>query len=90
MGDDSFGQCGQGDDGDRPEVAPFKPSRLRKPRLIIFDSKIMKIDSGHRHNLAIDERGHLWGWGYNNQQQLSFAADFANESSPSMVLFSPK
>ena len=66
MGDDTFGQCGQGGTT-RATVAPFYQKRVLEPKQIYFEEKIKKIVSGRRHNLAITETGRLFGWGYNNQ-----------------------
>ncbi|MFN9940694.1 MAG: RCC1-like domain-containing protein [bacterium] len=29
--------------------------------------KVVKVVSGYRHNLAMTEKGNVYGWGYNNQ-----------------------
>lgn len=65
MGDDTFGQCGQGGEG-RSTTAPFFEKRFGKPVLVQLPEKITKIVSGYRHNFAISESGALYGWGYNN------------------------
>lgn len=78
MGDDTFGQCGTGGEG-RASFAPFFEARHGKPVKVEmpFDKelkrqpKIKKVVTGFKHNLAITENGHVYGWGYNNQQQLS-------------------
>lgn len=70
MGDDTFGQCGQGEgESKRNRVPPFFEMRYGKPVKVKFPdpkTKIKKICSGYRHNLAISEEGHIYGWGYNN------------------------
>lgn len=45
---------------------------------------------GFRHSFAIMENGKLYGWGYNNQQQLSHAQEYADESSPMHAIFAPQ
>ena len=69
MGDDSFGQCGQGA-GNRSQVAPFYQSFVGKPSPVLIPEteKVVKIVCGYRHSLAITEDGKLFGWGYNSQQ----------------------
>jgi alpha-tubulin suppressor-like RCC1 family protein len=65
MGDDSFGQCGQGAK-DRSTVAPFYQTQVSKPSLVKLPEKVVKVVCGYRHSLAITEDGNLFGWGYNN------------------------
>lgn len=96
MGDDTFGQCGSGGEG-RTMTAPFFEARHRVPVKVEvpFDSKgkpqpVKKIVCGFRHTLAITENGKLYGWGYNNQQQLSHAQEYADESRPMHALFAPQ
>ena len=49
-----------------------------------------KIACGFRHSLAITENGKLYGWGYNNQQQLSHSQEDADEASPMHAIFTPQ
>ena len=49
----------------------------------------MKIVAGYRHSFAITEKGHLFGWGYNNQQQLSHGSEFAQDENPWHAIFEP-
>lgn len=65
MGDDTFGQCGQSADS-RSTTAPFFEKRFGKPVQVMIYEKVVKIVSGYRHNLAITEKGNIYGWGYNN------------------------
>lgn len=51
--------------------------------------KLTKVVCGFRHNLAITEHGHVYGWGYNNQQQLSHSQAYADTVNPMHALFSP-
>ncbi|CAI2363438.1 unnamed protein product [Moneuplotes crassus] len=88
MGDDTFGQCGQATAG-RPEIPPFKERRIGKPVKVLLPSKAASISSGFRHCFAINESGELYGWGYNNQQQLSHSEEFAHEVSQKHVIFEP-
>lgn len=39
--------------------------------------------------MAITETGKLYGWGYNNQQQLSHGAEFAQDENPWHAIFEP-
>lgn len=88
MGDDTFGQCGQLADH-RPEIPPFKERRITKPMRVRLPTTAVKIASGFRHCFAINEAGELWGWGYNNQQQLSHSEEYATETSQKRVMFEP-
>jgi len=63
--------------------------RYGKPVKVEIPAKIVKIASGYRHNLAVAENGNCYGWGYNNQQQLSHMDDFANTTSPTQAIFKP-
>lgn len=65
MGDDTFGQCGQ-PEGNWPTIEPFEESHYPWPVKINFKRPIKWICAGFWHNLAIDDNGALWGWGYNN------------------------
>lgn len=69
MGEDTFGQCGQGK-SDREAVAPFFEVRHGKPVQVLMPvpDKVTKIACGFRHSLAITEKGHLFGWGFNSMQ----------------------
>lgn len=96
MGDDTFGQCGAGGE-ERATAAPFFEARHRTPKKVEmpFDSKgkiqqVKKIVCGFRHSLAITENGKLYGWGYNNMQQLSHAQEYADEASPTHAIFAPQ
>lgn len=88
MGDDTFGQCGQYSDG-RSEVPPFKERRYGKPVKVNLPCKAIRISSGFRHCFAINNAGELYGWGYNNQQQLSHSEEYATETSQKHVMFEP-
>jgi alpha-tubulin suppressor-like RCC1 family protein len=88
MGDDTFGQWGQYSDN-RPEIPPFKERRYRRPIKVLLPWKAEKIASGYRHSFAISDAGELYGWGYNNQQQLSHSEEFATETSQKHVMFEP-
>ena len=96
MGDDTFGQCGTGGE-DRATTAPFFEARLRTPKKVAMPldkkgkvQRVKKIVCGFRHSLAITENGKLYGWGYNNQQQLSHSQEYADEASPMHALFAPQ
>lgn len=96
MGDDTFGQCGTGGEG-RATTAPFNEARHGAPVKVELprDSKgkpqpVKKVVCGFRHTLAITENGKLYGWGSNSQQQLSHAAEYADESSPVHAWLSPQ
>jgi len=45
--------------------------------------------SGYRHNLAITDQGNIFGWGYNNQQQLAHPDEYAQEENPWNAIFTP-
>ena len=89
MGDDTFGQCGQGEEN-RQKVAPFFEVRHRTPQKVPIPEKVAKVVSGNRHCLAITENGGLYGWGFNSMQQLSHSDDYQNPDSPSHAIFSPE
>jgi alpha-tubulin suppressor-like RCC1 family protein len=76
MGDDTFGQCGQTSEG-RSSTAPFFEKRYGKPQLVSIPEKVLKVVSGYRHNMAITEQGNIYGWGYNNQQQISHSEEYS-------------
>lgn len=88
FGDDTYGQCGRGEHG-RPTSPPFHKTYVVTPTKIQFSEKILKIASGKRHNLAIDAKGRLFGWGQNNIQQLSHSEEFSLEVDPKLVLYEP-
>ena len=52
--------------------------------------KVIKVVSGDRHCLAITEKGHLFGWGFNNMMQLSHSSEFGDPDNPSHALFEPE
>lgn len=96
MGDDTFGQCGHAGEN-RQTVAPFFESRFRKPVNVKIPAlkngspqKVTKIVSGFRHCMAITDTGKLYGWGYNNQMQLSHSQEYGDDSNPSQAIFTPK
>ena len=70
-------------------MAPFFERRLRKPEYVPMPEKVVKIATGYRHSLAITEKGSLFGWGYNNMQQLSNADMYADPDNPAHALFEP-
>ena len=89
MGDDTFGQCGLNLEYNattqkyepfsvRPNYPPFKSSKIPKPVKLPFDEKFIRIAAGFRHSLAISKSGKVYGWGWNNQQQLSHSDVFGN------------
>jgi alpha-tubulin suppressor-like RCC1 family protein len=98
MGDDTFGQCGVENTGSaRASAAPFFEVRHGAPQhvQIPHDSEgkpqpVTKIVCGFRHTLAITENGKLYGWGYNNQQQLSHSQEYADEATPMHAIFTPQ
>lgn len=88
MGDDTFGQCGQGQEN-RQKVAPFFEYRHRTPQKIPIPEKVVKVVSGNRHCLAITEKGKLFGWGFNSMQQLSHSDEYQDAENPSHAIFEP-
>lgn len=89
MGDDTFGQCGQGGEG-RAAMAPFTETRLSRPKVVQLDQKVTKIVSGFRHSLAITESGQLYGWGFNSMQQLSNSGAYMDPDAPQQAIFEPQ
>lgn len=73
-------------------TAPFFEARHRKPVKVALapSIKVKKVVCGFRHSLAITEDGQLFGWGYNNQQQLSHAQEYADDSNPMHAMFQPQ
>lgn len=69
-------------------MQPFEPRRYAKPVQVKISRPVKKIAAGWRHSFAIDDNGQLWGWGYNNQQQLSHSNELGNED-PKFILFEP-
>jgi len=45
--------------------------------LVQIPERVVKVATGYRHSFAITERGHLYGWGYNNQLQLSHGEEYS-------------
>jgi len=90
MGNDTFGQCGQGGDS-RSSVAPFFEVRHAKPVKVPIPTaqKVVKIVSGFRHCLAITADGKLFGWGFNSMMQLSNAADYIDPENSKQAIFNP-
>jgi alpha-tubulin suppressor-like RCC1 family protein len=76
MGDDSFGQLGQGNFSQEREeqmklYSNFIQRRERLPKLIPISEKITKVVCGENHTLALSEGGNVYGFGYNRYLQLS-------------------
>lgn len=88
MGDDTYGQCGVGQD-QRSTAPPFNERRIKNPRLVENLPKIRKIVCGHNHNLAISESGQLYGWGSNQNVQLSNEDEFSKQDEPLIAVFQP-
>ena len=63
---------------------------MRKPERVFIPEKIVKVVTGYRHSLAISEKGNLFGWGYNNMQQISNADNYMDPENPIHALFEPK
>ena len=70
-------------------MAPFFENRVRKPQRVMIGEKVTKIVSGYRHSLAITDKGNLFGWGYNNMQQLSNADNYMDPENPTHAIFEP-
>ena len=96
MGNDTFGQCGTGGDN-RASFAPYTEAKHGIPVKVEMPKeeelgrvpKVTKIVCGFRHSLAITENGPVYGWGYNNQQQLSHSKEYGDESSPLHAIHVP-
>ena len=89
MGDDTFGQCGQGGEN-KAKVAPFFEVRHRTPQKVAIPEKIVKIVSGNRHTFAISNKGSLFGWGFNSMQQLSHSDEYQDPDNPQHAIFEPE
>ncbi|BDR53392.1 hypothetical protein KIM372_12990 [Bombiscardovia nodaiensis] len=66
-GDNQYGQIGLG------FVSPstqFQTSPLDVTSYIPTTARITSIDYGNFNTFAIDETGHLWGWGWNDTNQI--------------------
>jgi alpha-tubulin suppressor-like RCC1 family protein len=71
-------------------VPPFFEKRFGKPvKVELENNKIIKLVCGYRHTLAISDKGELYGWGFNSQQQLSHSDDYASEENPQQAIFTP-
>jgi alpha-tubulin suppressor-like RCC1 family protein len=88
MGDDTYGQCGQGPNG-RKSAPPFYQQRVRAPIKVENLSKIKRIACGGNHTLALSNDGMLFGWGSNSALQLSHEKEFASVEEPLIGVFSP-
>lgn len=88
MGDDTFGQCGQGGEG-RSTTAPFFEKRFGKPVLVKLPENAVKVACGYRHSFAVTDQGNLFGWGYNNQLQLSHGDEYSQDENPWHAIFVP-
>ena len=88
MGDDTFGQCGQGG-SNRQYVAPFFEQRHSKPVTVAIKDPVEKVVCGFRHSLAITKTGKLYGWGFNSMQQLSNSEQFMDPDNPQQAIFNP-
>lgn len=76
MGDDSFGQLGQGNfDEQRNQQMKlynnFIQRRERMPKPIEIPEKVVKIVCGENHSLALTASGNVYAFGYNRFLQLS-------------------
>jgi alpha-tubulin suppressor-like RCC1 family protein len=52
--------------------------------VISGEIEFVMVSSGNYHNLALDDTGHLWSWGYNEQGQLGDGTT-ATRTSPTRV-----
>ncbi|KRW99370.1 Regulator of chromosome condensation 1/beta-lactamase-inhibitor protein II [Pseudocohnilembus persalinus] len=88
MGDDTYGQCGQGAE-QRSPAPPFYDKRIRNPEKVENLPKIVKVICGHSHNLALSETGQLYGWGSNSQLQLSHEEQYSKIDEPLVAVYQP-
>jgi alpha-tubulin suppressor-like RCC1 family protein len=90
MGDDTFGQCGSGDDK-RNYWGPFSKKIIRNPQKIEgLDGQIVdKIFAGGSHNFAMTNSGQVFGWGSNNLMQLGHEDEFSVSQNPRLAFFAP-
>jgi len=66
MGDDLYGQCGQGANN-RSSFPPFFENKIIKPVLVNNLPKIKKISSNGNHTIVLSNDGIVYGWGSNDQ-----------------------
>lgn len=80
MGDNNYGQLGLG-----TVVSPQK-----SPVQAIDLPSIFSIDCspGGSHNVALDNSGYIWTWGYNNDGQLGNGTTSSYNATPAKVLAS--
>jgi alpha-tubulin suppressor-like RCC1 family protein len=65
-GSNAFGQLGRGEPGNPDSTAtPAKVSGLADAKV-----KVVDIAAGGGHSLALDDKGSVWAWGWNNVHQL--------------------
>ena len=75
-GQDEFGQQGLG------RKLKYE---IRKPQKITEKNKFTEICAGGIHNLAIDEDGNLYSWGYNELGQLGNGTTVTDYSGPKLI-----
>lgn len=91
MGDDAFGQCGNGPT-DRSPSGPFLEQKIQKPKQVKIpgDKKISKIFSKSNHNFVITTENEVFCFGKNHKMQLGFEDEFANLQNPLLAIYSPR
>jgi len=62
-GDNAYGQLGTGDN-----YGEYMPTVISVP--LQQGTQIIQIAAGGHHTLALDDSGHVWAWGANDQGQL--------------------
>ncbi|EGR26934.1 phosphatidylinositol 3- and 4-kinase family protein, putative [Ichthyophthirius multifiliis] len=89
LGDDTYGQCGLGA-SNRVPCPPFKERRVKNPRKVnALDAKVVKVACGKNHSLAVTQEGNLYGWGLNQNMQLSQELEFSKGEEPLVCLYEP-
>ncbi len=51
-----------------------------------FDGRVIAVDAGFLHNLALTDDGRVWAWGFNNFRQLGDGSTSNSQNSPKPVL----
>ena len=78
----TWGSNASGVSGDDGGTTP-RPSPVSVDLTPLNGDQIVTVAAGYSHFLAIDNQGHLWGWGSNVSGQLGDS--FASRTSPALV-----
>ncbi len=70
-GSNALGQCGEGtSSGDGSEINKLKPVRVKNL------TNIISVGCGRSYSAALRSDGSVWGWGYNDVNQIGPKASF--------------